>query len=1154
LKDFLNDHLGPEDSELLRALIEEDIAQRRRRGATPLPEDYHDVLDTPAAPWLDEVFPDPSRTVGPNAVVQSSPFVPPPDDDFPSVPGYEILGELGRGGMGVVYKARQVRLGRLVALKMILNVRHAGPDERERFTLEAEAVARLQHPNIVQIHEIGEHGGVPFFSLEFCAGGSLADKLRGATLPDREAAQLLETLARAMHSAHQANVIHRDLKPANVLLTGTGIPRIADFGLAKRMDAAGLTQTGAIVGTPNYMPPEQAHSATEQIGPVSDVYSLSAILYEVLTGRPPFKAATAYETIRQVCLNDPVPPRQLQPKIPLDLETICLKGLEKDPARRYGSAEELAEDLRRFLNHEPIRARPVPAWERTLKWARRNKWLTAAFVAGGAALVLLFAVAVVTAFYFRADAGRSRAEAASAQAEADREKIKSDRLQVRYYAEQNFETGWKQGTDAEALGYIAESDRKWEEAAKQFRTAFSSYTKAITALETDIRDDPRLPQLREKAEAVRARLDITTAAEQLRKDYYTVAYHGLTVTGRPSLDKRMRIIGIARGALARLKLDVSAPPEEAVKTLEAFRKRCPPELFKQVLPDCYDVLLTWAEAEAPPTIGPQKADHVAAARRALGLLAVADALGKAHGQPPSPIFHLRRARYLAQAGDPNAARKEEALACQTPETTPLDYLLTALHAYAEGQVGAASEACDNVLRLQPKHFWAHYLQGLCRLKTRQPAEAKASLLACLSIRDDIPWLHLSLASAHQELGEFQDSETRLEAARKLLDNDRLDQYTFLINRSLLRIRLKRWVEAQADLKEARGLLPDAYQAYANLAELHIQREEWKEAAAALDQAIARQPELPSLYHNRARVHEKAGNAKAARLDLEKVIALEPRNSRSETLASAYVELGYQKHRAKEYAAALADFETALRIAPDYLPALRQKADTHIALKSEEHDIEARKVLERYLSVTRDRITEHKFEVYKALGVVLARLRENSAALDAYTQALGLREETATRNLRGWVHLSVGALEPALEDFKVVLAKEPKHVDALCGLAHVLVREGKVKEAVAEADLAVRGPPSARLYLRAAGVYARAAVANAGQASAPPNRNNERAVKLLADAQGNYERAVKLLADALGLVPAEEQGAFWKQNVSKDPAFVPLLKTGKLLQLKQYYDR
>jgi serine/threonine-protein kinase len=248
---------------------------------------------------------------GPNGPADEVPTLPPskqPPDGLPAavptVPGYEVLGELGRGGMGVVYKARQVKLNRLVALKMILAGGHASEADLLRFKSEAEAVARLRHANVVQIHEVGESEGRPFFSLEFVDGGSLAARLDGTPWPPRQAAQLVQTLARAMHAAHQRGIIHRDLKPANVLLAEDGTPKITDFGLAKQMDSQrGQTQTGAVLGTPSYMAPEQAgykpDAQARGVGPAADVYALGAILYELLTGRPPFRAETPLDTVLQ---------------------------------------------------------------------------------------------------------------------------------------------------------------------------------------------------------------------------------------------------------------------------------------------------------------------------------------------------------------------------------------------------------------------------------------------------------------------------------------------------------------------------------------------------------------------------------------------------------------------------------------------------------------------------------------------------------------------------------------------------------------------------------------------------------------------------------------------------------------------------------------
>jgi WD40 repeat protein len=338
----------------------------------------------------------------------------------PVIPGYEVLGELGRGGMGVVYQARQVALNRVVALKMILSGAHAGAADVARFRAEAEAAARLQHPNIVQIYEVGQHQGLPYFSLEFCAGGSLAARLDGTPLPPRQAAELVTVLAHAVHAAHLAGVVHRDLKPANVLLAADNTPKITDFGLAKRLDdAGGQTQSGTILGTPSYMAPEQAAGKSKAIGPAADVYALGAILYELLTGRPPFKAETPLDTVLQVLSDEPVPPGRLVPRLPRDVETVCLKCLRKEPGQRYAGADRLADDLEAYRDGRPIAARPVGRVERAWRWCRRNQALAAA----GAlvALALVAGSVVSTAFGIRANANAEQARQAQAAAQANAE-------------------------------------------------------------------------------------------------------------------------------------------------------------------------------------------------------------------------------------------------------------------------------------------------------------------------------------------------------------------------------------------------------------------------------------------------------------------------------------------------------------------------------------------------------------------------------------------------------------------------------------------------------------------------------------------------------------------------------------------------------------
>jgi serine/threonine protein kinase len=421
---------APQSSE-----VEEGVVRRLKRVAPPRVDHRPGQADGPAGDWPQATGPTPAAG----------------DSEPPAVPGFEILGELGRGGMGVVYRARQVALQRIVALKMVPNGAHAGPKELARFRAEAAAIARLQHPNIVQVYDVGEAAGRPYFALEFVAGGSLAQHLHGAPQTMRPAAQMVETLARAVHAAHVNGVVHRDLKPANILLSGGGAesggrprgptadahqsplathqPKIADFGVARCADGDGEaarrrdpTVTGEILGTPSYMAPEQAATFRQPVGPAADVYALGAILYELLTGRPPFRGETPLETVLQVLHSEAVPVTSLQPNVPRDLETICLKCLRKEPHKRYGSALELAEDLRRFLGDEPIRARPVMAAEKLWRWVRRHPVPSGLLAAGLLApLVALTALSLLSARLVRASALESAAQQAELLEEATKE-------------------------------------------------------------------------------------------------------------------------------------------------------------------------------------------------------------------------------------------------------------------------------------------------------------------------------------------------------------------------------------------------------------------------------------------------------------------------------------------------------------------------------------------------------------------------------------------------------------------------------------------------------------------------------------------------------------------------------------------------------------
>jgi tRNA A-37 threonylcarbamoyl transferase component Bud32 len=348
-----------------------------------------------------------------SAIVQLAKPSPSVSLGLPQFANYEILASVGQGGMGVVYKARQRKLGRVVALKAMISAAFASETELKRFQAEAQAVAKLHHPNIVTIYEVGFENSSHFFSMEYVEGESLADRLKRGSISSQQAAVYTKQISEAMHYAHERGILHRDLKPTNILLDARDEPRITDFGLARHVDIeSDLTMSGAVLGTPSYMPPEQASGKVREIGPASDVYSIGAVLYELLTGRPPFRADSVLETLKQVVELRPAAPRLLRPKTPRDLEVICLKCLRKEPGQRYGSAMELAEDIGRFLRKEPVQARPVSSLEKSVAWCRRNP------VPAGAAfgISLLIMLLAVSAVLFRRDALQGNVAAARASA------------------------------------------------------------------------------------------------------------------------------------------------------------------------------------------------------------------------------------------------------------------------------------------------------------------------------------------------------------------------------------------------------------------------------------------------------------------------------------------------------------------------------------------------------------------------------------------------------------------------------------------------------------------------------------------------------------------------------------------------------------------
>ena len=417
---------------------------------------------------------------------------------------YQILGELGRGGMGVVYRAKHRKLNRIVALKMILAGKHSSQDALGRFIAEARAVAKLQHPGIVQIFDIGEHQGLPYFSLEFVEGKDLHKDLNSLPRDPKRSAEMVEQLCIAMQYAHDNKILHRDLKPANILLDKAGRPKITDFGLAKSVeaDASGATSDGSVMGSPSYMPPEQARGENASISPRSDLYSLGAILYQMLTARPPFVSEKPLDTVLQVISNEPVAPGKLHPGLPVDIETICLKALQKDPSARYENCRELAADLRRFIDGEPILARPVSRLERAWRWCRRNPKVA---IPSTLASVFIMATAVISTWaWFETSA--QAAVIADEKVNVEKQRDEADRQrdlanEQRIIALANKEKAEKEREEADRQRTIANqqkvlAEEKEELARKQANLALQNIQFVVTEIDSSLKKQPGSNELR----------------------------------------------------------------------------------------------------------------------------------------------------------------------------------------------------------------------------------------------------------------------------------------------------------------------------------------------------------------------------------------------------------------------------------------------------------------------------------------------------------------------------------------------------------------------------------------------------------------------------------------------------------------------------------
>jgi len=999
------------------------------------------------------------------------------------IAGYEILEELGRGGMGVVYKARQLGLNRLVALKMILAGGHASSEVVERFRREAEAVARLQHPNIIQIHEIGEHDGLPFFSLEYVSGGSLDRKLMGMPQPPERAASWIATLARAVHAAHGAGIVHRDLKPHNVLLTPEGTLKVTDFGLAKQLegatwpqhagatprlsDPAQATESGVVMGTPSYMAPEQAAGKIKQIGPATDVYALGAMLYEMLTGRPPFRAASPIDTVMQILSEEAVPPRRLQPKVPVDLDTICLKCLAKEPSRRYADAGALAEDVQRFLNREPILARPTPWYERAWKWVRRRP--------AAAASLAVSAVAVVTLLTLGGlwlDVDRRAAEA-KAKAAEDISRLEKERAEKE-----------------ETLRKTADEQR--ELAEKHFAQAMAAVDRMLTRVSEDkdlLAYEPHMEQVRRKL--LEDALEFYQKLLEEKKGDPRVRFETA---------KAFLRVGEIRHALGRY-VEAEDAMNQAVGLLLPLVEQFPGDAaYQEELGRSYEDL-AFTLRELGRLEQAEKALHAALKWQQ----PLADTFAD------RPAYRQALARTFNSLGNllhdivnslerPEEARKAHQQALALRQKLAQDFpdnaeyqrdLSQSLHNMAvdlEGRDdGKAEQLYRQAATIRKKLVKDHprvplYRQYLARTLhnlaitlrlLKEDAEAESVFAEVLELREklaaEFPGFaqfreellttyrqrsNLYTQTGRPELGQ-KDLQRAVDLGKKLVaELGHVPAVTRLVaetynQRGLAWFHQKNYAAAAADYEEAIRFDPTYGMAHGNygwlwhsqgqtdkalahyndalhkdpkLAFVHnnrgylfLQKKELDKAIADFDLAVKLRPAFILAYENRAQAHYAKGNEDAALADVLKVMELDPKriSSLSQAVAQSLSDRGFKLMQQGELDKALADLSQALKLHPK------------LAL------------------------------AYENRALVFHMKGNHDAAIADLTRLIELEPKKANAYFgRGYLYWKKGAMDKAFADMEKAIALDPEHGHAFNGRAYLWAGKKMYARAIVDFEKAI----------------------------------------------------------------------------------------------------
>jgi tetratricopeptide (TPR) repeat protein len=1030
---------------------------------------------------------------------------------LPQVPGYEILGELGRGGMGVVYRARQLGLNRMVALKMVLNSQ-ASESELERFRLEARSVATAQHRNIVGVFDVGEFNGLPYMALEFVEGGPLDNRLKGEPQEPQFTARVMEQVCRAMAHAHSLKIIHRDLKPANVLLTKEDLPKVTDFGLAKELDAEdGHTRTGSIMGTPSYMPPEQAEGKAKELTAVADIYSLGAILYEFLTGRPPFKGRTLLETLEHVRKKDPVAPVDLNPTVPIDLQTIALKALEKDPEKRYQTADEMAEDLAAFGRGDPIKARPITRWQKTVKWARRNKALaTLAGVAAAFFLVVLGGSIALNAAYGVAERNRL---ALQRQVEAARES----------------------GRDALQVATAAMAERRFEDARNGLESGLATLAAASSGHE----------EARGELEDLTAELDkvLVEAKQHLATDklvgefnrsHDAALFAHVNQVGADPADLRKNLREATGQAFSLVKLDASADKPAPVFD-QYFRK----DEQDKIRARCGELMVILADVENDEGDFADAKKHLEMAK---GLM------------PIDRLYHQKLAYYSLKS-DPETSRREKALADKGQASTATEWFLIGDEYFKAKEFGKAADAFREALVLDPRHFWSQYFLATIALGRGEYGAAHSGFLVARSIQPDFPYCDVMLAVCEARMGDLEEADRHFQRAEAKVGQTNV----FLVNRATVRaeqaqklLAAKRDAEAkvlleqaEVDLKKAGELAPSVE----GLTSLGTVQQLLGNTAAAqrcLKQAVEAYPKAPAgTWKTWAQQLAKAaGQDPAALVEAANAYREAANREPDPKKVSEYaLDAGNQFLQAGKLEEGAAQIQRALLSDPENPGAHLAMGNVQFVggMKMPRNDAAGKKLLgeaaesfRRYLDLETSRKAEVKPQqalAWERLGTIQARQGDMVAALASQTQALALDPKTPSiRRMRGW-NLMNQWRTAALSDFEEGLKENPAaddRIDLHLGRGYLLAQKGDVAGALSDLkQIEQLSKDKPMNLLNASTILAQVA----GQQRKSKGPQSE-------DAKKTVEALSGLVVAAMEKIPAGSRASIWTR-FKADEGFDPV---------------